>query len=218
MRKNGFTLVELTAVIIILALLGMLIMPIVENSINSGKDDLYISQIDSIHASLRKYAVSNINSKIRNAGDDVYLSLYQLKIAGQINLDIADPRSENLLPNDMLLHIEKREKSYVYEVLETTGTENELKKYDRNTPVIEAEPIVYYCKVISGDTEIPNEFTNILNNYSIDKGSVSILYYDTYFSKTHDLKELLSTNEDFRIVYKSGEAYFITNVLRNGCD
>ena len=40
LKKNGFTLVELTAVLIILSVLGMIIIPIVENSINSGKNEL----------------------------------------------------------------------------------------------------------------------------------------------------------------------------------
>ena len=99
MKKNGFTLVELTAVLIILSVLGMIIIPIVENSINSGKNELYVAQLDSIKASLKKYAVSNINSKIKNVGDNIFLSLYQLKIENYLALDIKDPRTETLLPN-----------------------------------------------------------------------------------------------------------------------
>ena len=125
MNKNGFTLAELMAVLILIAVMGMIVIPIVENSINSGKDDLYISQIDSVKASLKKYAIEEINPKIRNAGDDIYLSLYQLKISGNVSVDMKDPRTETLLPEDMLLRIEKREKSYTYEVLETTGTKTE---------------------------------------------------------------------------------------------
>lgn len=218
MKKNGFTLIELMAVIIILALLSMIVVPIVENSINSGKDELYISQIDSIKVSLKKYSVDKINSNIRNVGDDIYVSLYQLKTAGYVNLDIADPRSEKLIPNDMILHIEKREKSYIYEVLETTGTKTNETKYNKNTPIIEAKEIVYYCNVISEGSAVPEDFNNILNNYTITSGTVTKEYYDTYFDEKHSLSELLSKNEDFRVVYKSGNAYFVTNVLRNGCD
>lgn len=217
MKKNGFTLIELVAVITILALLGMIIVPVVENSINSGKDELYISQIDSIKASFKQYAIKNINSNIKNAGDDIYLSLYQLKLAGFVNLDIADPRSENLIPNDMLLRIEKRERSYIYEVLETTGTETNQKKYNKNTPIIETDEIVYYCPVIENGS-VPEEFNNILNDYSITSGTVTYEYYDSHLSEKHELTELLSKAEDFRVVYKAGDAYFIKNVLRSGCD
>lgn len=218
MKKNGFTLIELIAVITILALLGMIIVPVVENSINSGKDELYISQIDSIKASLKQYAIKNINSNIQNAGDDIYLSLYQLKIAGFVNLDIADPRSENLIPNDMLLRVEKREKSYIYEVLETTGTTTNIKKYNKNTPIIETDEIVYYCTIIENGGAVPVEFNNILNDYSVNNGTVTKEFYDSHLSEKFELSELLSKNEDFRIVYKAGDAYFIKNVLRSGCD
>ena len=145
MKKNGFTLVELTAVLIILSVLGMIIIPIVENSINSGKNELYVAQLDSIKASLKKYAVSNINSKIKNVGDNIFLSLYQLKIENYLALDIKDPRTETLLPNDMLLRIHKESKNYTYEVLETSGTKVTEKEYNTNTPIIETEIVSYYC-------------------------------------------------------------------------
>lgn len=215
MKKNGFTLIELLSVIVLLTIMGMIVIPIVENSINSGKDDLYISQIDSVKASLKKYAIEKVNANIKNAGDDVYLSLYDLKIAGFVSVDIKDPRTEKLLPEDMLLRIEKREKSYVYEVLETTGTKSSKTYFSSSTPVLKVNPIVYYCKVTS---EVPEDFNQILNNYEINSGSVTFEYYDAAFTKKSTLETLLNTNKDFRVVYKSNGAYAIMNVLRSGCE
>lgn len=215
MKKNAFTLIELLAVIIILTVMGIIVIPIVENSINSGKDDLYIAQIDSIKASLKKYAIEEINSNIKNPGDDIYLSLYQLKIAGYISTDIKDPRTEKLLPEDMLLRIEKREKSYAYEVLETTGTKSNQTSFPSNTPIIKVKPIVYYCTVTN---EITESFSQIINNYEINTGSATIEYYDAKFTKKSSLETLLNSNNDFRVVYKSNGAYAIMNVLRSGCE
>ena len=215
MKENGFTLIELLAVIVLLTIMSMIAIPIVENSINSGKDDLYIAQIDSVKVSLKKFAIEEINSKLKNAGDDVYLSLYQLKTAGFISVDIKDPRTEKLLPEDMLLRIEKREKSYTYEVLETTGTKSDKSYFSSSTPVLKVNPVVYYCNVTS---EIPEDFTHILNSYEIDSGSVTFEYYDTNFIRKSTLENLLNTNNDFRVVYKSNGAYAIMNVLRSGCE
>jgi len=215
MKKNAFTLMELLAVIVILTLMGMLVIPIVENSINSGKDDLYIAQIDSVKASLKKYGIERINSKIRNAYDDIYLSLYQLKTAGFVSLDLKDPRTEKLLPNDMLLRIEKREKSYVYEVLETTGTKSDKDSFSNDTPVLEVEPVVYYCERTS---EISESLNSIINDYKISSGSVTMEYYDATFTKKIDLNTVLNTNSNFHIVYKAKDAYAIKNILRNGCE
>lgn len=212
MKKNGFTLVELTAVLIILSVLGMIIIPIVENSINSGKNELYVAQLDSIKASLKKYAVSNINSKIKNVGDNIFLSLYQLKIENYLALDIKDPRTETLLPNDMLLRIHKGSKNYTYEVLETSGTKVTEKEYNTNTPIIETEIVSYYC----GSSN--EELTNLINDYKVNKGNVKITYYDEYFESKVTLDDILNNKKDFRVVYTADSAYAVKNILRSGCD
>ena len=212
MKKNGFTLVELTAVLIILSVLGIIIIPIVENSINSGKNELYVAQLDSIKASLKKYAVSNINSKIKNVGDNIFLSLYQLKIENYLALDIKDPRTETLLPNDMLLRIHKESKNYTYEVLETSGTKVTEKEYNTNTPIIETEIVSYYC----GSSN--EELTNLINDYKVNKGNVKITYYDEYFESKVTLDDILNNKKDFRVVYTADSAYAVKNILRSGCD
>ena len=214
MNKNGFTLIELVSVIFLLAIMGIIAIPIVENSINSGKDDLYISQIDSVKASLKKYAIEEVNSSIKNAGTDIYLSLYQLKIAGYVSVDIKDPRTEKLLPEDMLLRIEKREKSYAYEVLETTGTKSDKTYFLASVPVLKVKPVAYYCNITS---EVTAEFNQILNDYEINSGSVTFEYYNSSFNRKTSLESLLSSENDFRVVYKSNGAYAIKNILRSGC-
>ncbi len=211
-KKNAFTLMELLAVILILTIMGIVVIPIVENSINSGKDDLYIAQIDSIKASLKKYAIIEINNKIRNTNDDVYVSLYHLKINNYVSLDIKDPRDERLLPNDMLLRIQKREKNYIYEVLETTGTKTDETKFNASTPVLEVPPIVYFC----GSSV--SEFNEIADNYKINTGNVVKEYYDANFTKKVELNDLLVSNNSFRVLYKANGAYQIMNVLRSGCE
>jgi prepilin-type N-terminal cleavage/methylation domain-containing protein len=212
LKKNGFTLVELTAVLIILSVLGMIIIPIVENSINSGKNELYVAQLDSIKASLKKYAVSNINSKIKNVGDNIFLTLYQLKIENYLALDIKDPRTETLLPNDMLLRIHKESKNYTYEVLETSGTKVTEKEYNTNTPIIETEIVSYYC----GSSN--EELTNLINDYKVNKGNVKITYYDEYFESKVTLDDILNNKKDFRVVYTADSAYAVKNILRSGCE
>ena len=215
MNKRGFTLMELLAVIALLTLMGLIVIPIVENSINSGKDDLYITQIDSVKASLKKYAIEEVNPRIRNSYDDDYLSLYLLKIAGFVSLDIKDPRTEKLLPDDMLLRIEKREKSYVYEVLETTGTKTNKEAFDSNTPTLEVDPVAYYCTVTG---EVSESFNAILNDYTVSSGTPTKEYYDADFTKEIDLITALSSDKDFRVIYRVNDAYAIKNILRNGCE
>ncbi len=57
--KKAFTLVELTAVLVILGVLLMIIIPIVNNSINESKQRVYDEQIDRVINEAIKYSVNN---------------------------------------------------------------------------------------------------------------------------------------------------------------
>ena len=115
----------------------------------------------------------------------------------------------------MLLRIEKREKSYVYEVLETTGTKSNETSFKESIPVLEVEPVIYYCKFSS---EFLEDFNQILNNYKINTGTATFEYYDATFARKATLESFLDSHNDFRVVYKSNGAYTIMNVLRSGCE
>ncbi len=57
MKKKGFTLVELLAVIIILGVIALITFPIVDNSIKNSKQAALEQTIDSILESARNYSV-----------------------------------------------------------------------------------------------------------------------------------------------------------------
>ena len=48
MNKQGFTLIELMAVIIILTILSLIIVPIIDKNIKKSKDEMYLIQIENI--------------------------------------------------------------------------------------------------------------------------------------------------------------------------
>ncbi len=58
-QKKAFTLVELTAVLVILGVLLMIIIPIVNNSINESKQKMYDEQIDRVINEAIKYSINN---------------------------------------------------------------------------------------------------------------------------------------------------------------
>ena len=101
-----------------------------------------------------------------------------------------------------------------YEVLETTGTKSDRTYFSSNIPELKVKPIIYYCEVTS---EVSTEFTQKLNDYEINSGSATLEYYNADFTQKSSLEALLSSNNDFRVVYKSNGAYAITNILRSGC-
>ncbi len=58
---KGFTLVELLAVLVILALISLIIVPSIIDSLNNSADRLYKEQIDSLEYAAQKWAVKNSN-------------------------------------------------------------------------------------------------------------------------------------------------------------
>ena len=67
-----------------------------------SKETLYNDQIKSIELSLASWMSSN---QTPAEGETITLSLSQLKEAGLVELDITNPMTEELFPNDMILKI-----------------------------------------------------------------------------------------------------------------
>ena len=57
--KKGFTLVELLAVIAILAIISSIAMPSINTSIRNSREGAYLKQIDIIEAAAKKWGVEN---------------------------------------------------------------------------------------------------------------------------------------------------------------
>lgn len=120
--KKGFTLAELLGVIVLLGALMLIIIPLVSNSMKDSKEELYNDQIESIKLSLELWMSYNQRPDI---GETITLSLSQLKEAGFVELDIKNPITEELFPNDMILKIINNNNIIEYEILENGNNKND---------------------------------------------------------------------------------------------
>ncbi len=137
MKKNGFTLAELLGVLVLLGILGLIVFTSVDRVIKEGKNDLYKIQITNIKNALQEWTSDPENWKnIPKEGDTLTLTLGQLKQSGKMDINIKDPRTDILFPEDMLLTITTRHNKYEYEVLTETGTVSNQKEYSDTTPII----------------------------------------------------------------------------------
>jgi len=102
MKKNGFTLTELIGVIIILAALSLIAIPVITKNIKEGKEQAYNDQIDNIKLALEIWMTDNSKPAI---GETITITLSQLKYSGLVDLNIYNPKTEELFPNDMELSI-----------------------------------------------------------------------------------------------------------------
>ena len=119
--KKGFTLAELLGVLVILGAILLIAIPVVDQTIKSGKEDLYQEQIDSIKTSLQLWMSNNQKPDV---GEKIVLSLSQLKESDAVALDITNPKTNELFPNDMILEISNNNGIIEYEV-DVTGNNKE---------------------------------------------------------------------------------------------
>jgi len=152
--KRGFTLVELLATLIVLATLGLIIFPVVSNTIRNGKDKLYEAQINEIEEATEKWAYLNIDL-LPLEGESTTITILELKKAGFLPLDIRNPKTNELLPNDMQVVISSNKGIYNFEVNVESGTKIES-EVNENSPII----------VLNGT---PIEYIEIGTEY-VDKG------------------------------------------------
>lgn len=134
MKKNGFTLVELLATLIILAVITMITFPVVNSIIKSGKENLYQAQLQEIEEATEKWAYLNIDLLPTN-GNTITVTILELKKAGLLPLDARDPRNDELLPNDMEVVISCNNNVYSYNVNEESGTDI-TSEFNENSPIL----------------------------------------------------------------------------------
>lgn len=122
MNKKGFTLVEVMAVVILLGVLGLIIVPIVTNVIKDNKENLYQTQLKAIAEKAEDWAYENLDMLPIEEGEEVVLTILELKKAGNLPLDLRNPKTGDLFPNDMQIVIRYTQGQYDFEVKEDTGT------------------------------------------------------------------------------------------------
>ena len=120
--KKGFTLAELLGVIVLLGAIMLIVVPLVSNSMKDSEEELYNDQIESIKLSLELWMSYNQSP---NIGETITLSLSQLKEAGFVELDITNPITKELFPNDMVLKIINNNGIIEYEVTENGNNKND---------------------------------------------------------------------------------------------
>lgn len=103
MKQKGFTLVELLGVIIILSILVVIVFPIVNSIVTQSKDTVYQQQINKILSSAYDFSLKNINYFPENNKN--YITLGQLKSEGLIDVDIKNPNTNEIFPDNLVISI-----------------------------------------------------------------------------------------------------------------
>ena len=132
--KKGFTLVELLTCIIVLGIISAIVVPVVTRNINDGKENLYNSQIKKIEIAAEDWAYLNVDL-LPDDGEMITVTILELKKAGLLPLDIRNPKSDKLIPNDMEVIITCKNNDYTFKVNEESGSSID-NEFNKNAPIL----------------------------------------------------------------------------------
>lgn len=116
MRNRGFTLVELLGVVAILAMLGLVIVPVISNVLSNNKRELYNVQIRNIESAANNYVSEHVFDIDISIGSSKGITLGTLKSFGYISDDIVDPITRKKFSDDMVIIISNTSSGFVYKV------------------------------------------------------------------------------------------------------
>mgnify|MGYP003571399059 CR=1 FL=1 len=69
MKKNGFTLIEILGVIVILSVIAIITIPLIDRTINKGKKNMETAQKAQLIKALKDYYADYSHSKTLNSGE-----------------------------------------------------------------------------------------------------------------------------------------------------
>lgn len=115
MKNKGFTLVEMITVIALLAIIGMISIPVVEGVIKRSKDRVYETQIEEIKSGAKKYATEYIENISTVDGAETIVCLSELKELGYLeNTKIVDPRTDLAMDGGIKIRYVESSKNFKY--------------------------------------------------------------------------------------------------------
>ena len=230
--KKGFTLAELMGVIVIMAAIALIIIPVVDKQIKDGKNEIYHDAIDSIKSSMNLF----MSDKKIQSNESMTVTLYQLKQAGLIDLDVKNPKNGELFPNDMLI-IATNENGVINYTVDVEGSNKinyqSVPKMSLNVPVYE---VIEIGDSFSAKTSDISSYGDVViepiitNNVDITKiGSYQVIYEINYNNlknkiiKTVIVRDMTGPTIDFETLNislsKAKKFDFLSDITvsDNGC-
>ncbi len=114
----GFTLVELLAVIVILALLLLVTATAISSQFKNGKDELYDKQLENIKLAANMWGSDN-KTLLNSINDCTSISLGYLKDNGYVDANIKNTYTGELFGDtEVFVNITKEENRFIYEVFD----------------------------------------------------------------------------------------------------
>ena len=119
--KKGFTLIELLGVLIILAIISLITIPIIDNSLSDSRNAAYERAVDSIVNAAKNYSASTDLGYPQRKSP---LFVSQLQDEGFLTLDIKSPIDESNMDGCVWYYWDEDHKQYIFEYDNECNIEN----------------------------------------------------------------------------------------------
>lgn len=115
MKKKGFTLVELLAVIVIIGVVTLIAVPAITKNISSSKERLYKVQVQDIELSAKKWATDSYESLDKEYLNSSYVSIVMLQELGYLSKEkIYNPTNKEVMLGCIEVSYNTNDKTYGY--------------------------------------------------------------------------------------------------------
>lgn len=108
--KKGFTLAELIGVLVVLALIGMIAVPSVAQSIKENKQKICVIQFSNITEATKSWAANNIEKLPRS------VTFNELINSGDLEDNLKNPKTGESFSNEWRVKIEKVNSGFQYKI------------------------------------------------------------------------------------------------------
>lgn len=106
MKNKGLTLIELIAVLTILAVIGLIVIPQVFKQVEEHKNQLSQTQIIIIEEAARSWATDNVEQLPSTVGETCRVTVEELKNGGYIDKELKEIETKSSFSNTSYVQIE----------------------------------------------------------------------------------------------------------------
>ena len=218
-KRKAFTLIELMGVLVIIGILTVILVPVINNTIKNNKQKLYDNQLEMIRLAARNLATDNTYILPEEDGEEIYITLGQLRAMGYAEGTIIDPLTNKNFPDNLIVMIIKKGNDYDYVINLDGGTiitSSGITVGDPSKKYINKGAKSYY--IITAKTASTMEKEQVLENYiNIGKENIKLLEVGETDEKVK--YKLDGNNGLYKLTVlggdKNGYLYFSLNNLKD---
>lgn len=190
MKKDGFTLVELLAVVVIIGITYLIIFPSVTSFIDKSKEKSYNIQVDLIEKASKKWVLDNTDELLKKDPyhlNNINLTLTTLKKEGYLQDEfIENPKTKKIMTGCVVVSYQsnKNQYEYTYEDGKDTYSKNDTKENKRSEEMAGCDNEKGYIYTYTKDNDNSLKKTDGNKNSKGVDITLSEIFADTLISKT----------------------------------